>query len=262
MKKSTKLFMAFGAMMMIGSMTTFAQKTLNLGITATATPTSVNLNDTCFFNIKITNSSSGAVNLVPTDTLYIGLTNSSQVFSFIPTGTVTPGNSIDYVKALSIKHTFDTFTVDHQLNFCFKISPQSSVTIDPDGNGPLPARNATVTYTDPVASNDSSCTAPVTFKKKPTVGIFEFGRDKEQLTVFPNPATDLVKFELNLSRAEKVQVSVKDITGREVMFQDFGKVQPGNNAPLSLDVSRLRAGMYIIELNGEEKRAVGKFTKR
>jgi hypothetical protein len=248
------------ATMMIGT-TALAQKQCNLGLAVTASPTTVNYGDTCFFSFTITNN--GTADMTPTDTMYLGPTGSSNVFSFRFSSNVASGGSQTFNKAIYIKHTFDTFTVDRNLNFCFKIHPQSSITIDPDGNGPLPSRPAAVTYTDPVAANDSSCANNITFKKKPTVGILELsGGDREQLTLFPNPAADRVSFELNFTGAGNVRVSVKDIAGREVLRKDFGRVQAGNTAPFTLDISKLKAGMYLVEMNGDERRAVGRFTKQ
>ncbi len=257
MKKFTKLAMVFTAMA-IGS-TAFAQKQCNLGLTITASPTTINYGDTTRVTVKITNSGPAAMG--PTDTIYYSQVGSSTVFSLIPSASIPMGGSETFPNELYYRHSTDTLTADRVLNFCFKLLPQSAITIDPDGNGPLPSRPAVITYVDPVSSNDSTCTT-VTLKKKP-VGIFEFGDiSKESLTVFPNPAMDKVSFELNLTKAENIQVSVKDITGREVMRKDFGKINAGNSTSLSLDVSRLRAGMYIVEMNGEERKAVGRFNKR
>ncbi len=257
MKKFTKLAMVFTAMA-IGS-TAFAQKQCNLGLTVAASSNTINYGDTCFFSFTIKNN--GPAGLANTDTIFFGPVGSSNVFSVVPTAPIASGASQTFAKQVYIRHGIDTLSADRSLNFCFMLLAQSTIQIDPDGNGPLPARPATVTYTDGVATNDTSCANNIVFKKKP-VGIFEFGDiSKESLTVFPNPAMDKVSFELNLTKAENIQVSVKDITGREVMRKDFGKINAGNSTPLSLDVSRLRAGMYIVEMNGEERKAVGRFTK-
>lgn len=249
MKKSTKLMMAVGAMMF--GTAAFAQKTCDLALTAIATPTTVDYLDTCHISIKITNN--GTATLTTTDTIYYGPIGSSSVFAVLPSADIPSGSSETFTNELYLRHNMDTLTADRTSDLCFMLYPQSAITV-----GGVPV---TITYNDPVQTNDSSCVT-VTFKKKPTTGIFEFGNNKEQLTVFPNPATDNVAFNLNLSQAANIVVSVKDITGREVMRKDFGKVQAGNNTPLSLDISRLQAGMYFIELNGEDSKAVGRFTKK
>ncbi len=260
MRKFTGLAMAFIATMTIGTKV-LAQKQCNLGISVTPSITTVNYHDTLFFSYTITNN--GPTAMTPTDTMYLGAVGGGNVFSFRFTANVAAGGSQTFNKAIYIYHNIDTFTADRTYNFCYKIYPQSSITIDPDGTGPQPSRPAVVTYTDPVSNNDSSCANNITFKKKPTVGIFELsGNSKEPLTIYPNPATNNVSFDLNFTRAEKVQVSVKDIAGREVLRKDFGKVQAGNTTPFVLDISKLQAGMYIVEMNGEERRAVGRFTKR
>ena len=258
MKKSTKFVVAAGALMMIGS-AAFAQKQCNLALTIIATPSTINYGDTSHVSVKITNN--GPAALATNDTIYYGQIGSSSVFSVIPTAAIPSGGSQTFSNELYYRHSLDTLTADRTLTFCFKLYAQSAITIDPDGTGPQPSRPATITYTDPVSANDSTC-VNIVVKKKPT-GIFEFGSSaKEPLTIYPNPASDNISFELNFTKAENVQVSVKDVTGREVMRKDFGKIQAGNTSPFSLDISRLQAGMYIIELNGDDRKAVGKFTKR
>ncbi len=259
MKKSTKFVVAAGAMMMIGS-AAFAQKQCNLALTVIATPSTVNYGDTSHVSIKITNN--GPASLATNDTIYYGQIGSASVFSLLPSAAIPSGGSETFTNELYYRHGMDTLTADRTLNFCFKLYAQSAITIDPDGTGPLPSRTATTTYIDPVATNDSTCVT-ITLKKKPTTGVFEFGNsNKEPLTIYPNPATNNISFELNFTQAENVQVSVKDLTGREVMRKDFGRIQAGNTTPFNLDISRLQAGMYIIELNGEDRKALGKFTKR
>lgn len=258
MRKITRLALACTALM-IGN-AAFAQKQCNLGIQVTATPTTVNYKDTLFFNFTITNN--GPASLETTDTIYFGAVGSNQVFNIIPSTTVATGGTIMLNKQIYRVHDIDTLSADLQTRFCFVLYAQSGITIDPDGNGPQPSRPATVTYTDAVATNDTSCTATVTFKKA-TSGLFEIsGTAKEQLTVFPNPASDRIGFELNLDKATRVQVSVKDITGREVLREDRGMIKAGAGTALTVDISRLKAGMYFVEITGEEKRAVGRFTKQ
>lgn len=246
MKKSTKFLLMMG---MVGlTAPAFAQKTCNLGIQATATPTTVNFGDTTRITIKLTNL--GTASLTTTDTVYYGQIGSTTVFSLVPTNTIASGGSQTFTNELYIRHGFDTLTADRVINTCLKLYNQTEIT----KNGvPVP-----VTYNDPIATNDSSCVA-VTFKKKPTVGIFEFADKGQQLSIYPNPATTQVNFDINLDKAENIKVFVKDISGRDVMNKDFGTITAGKLNQFSLDISKLQAGMYFVEVNGEQKIATGKF---
>ncbi|MDO6430458.1 T9SS type A sorting domain-containing protein [Flavitalea sp. BT771] len=66
------------------------------------------------------------------------------------------------------------------------------------------------------------------------------------LTMYPNPTTDRVFIGLNGNKVEKV--SVFDNTGRQMMVA----LQPAD-AILSLDVSRLATGMYLVVIDLDDK---------
>ncbi|MBK0403399.1 T9SS type A sorting domain-containing protein [Adhaeribacter sp. BT258] len=70
-----------------------------------------------------------------------------------------------------------------------------------------------------------------------------------KLNVYPNPATETV----NVSAAEKVQVSVFDAAGREVLVKinGFGKQH-------QLNVSGLKPGVYFLKIATEDFRSTGR----
>lgn len=246
MKKSTKFLFLIGTM--IAGSTAFAQKTCDIALLTTASPTTVNYGDTSHITVKITNN--GTASLNTSDTIYYGAVGSATVFALVPTATIASGGSQTFTNALYVRNSFDTLTADRTLTFCLMLHPQSAIT---KNSVPVP-----ITYNDPNAANDTSC-MQITFKKKPVTGIFEFNNNITQLSIYPNPATTDVKFDVTLDKDADINVVVKDISGRTIMTKAFGKISSGKSVPLNLDVHSLQAGMYLVEVIGESKLATGKF---
>jgi hypothetical protein len=81
----------------------------------------------------------------------------------------------------------------------------------------------------------------------------------EKVTVFPNPATDNISFEIMAVTNNNVTAKVTDLTGRTLVTKDFGRISVGNLSKLNMNVGDLPAGMYVIEINYDNNRAVSKF---
>lgn len=86
-------------------------------------------------------------------------------------------------------------------------------------------------------------------------------KDKETLTVYPNPATTSVTFTYDFKEYSTTSVRVVDMTGRTVLNKKLGRFAPGAQK-LSLDVSTLPAGNYSVVLETETKVATSKLTIR
>lgn len=230
-----------------------AQKTCDLSVLAEASPTILNYGDTTFISITITNN--GTADLAVSDTIYWGLPgfdfiNIQDVVANVLTGPIAPGASQTLVKKWFIIHGFDTLTADRPLSSCVKLYHHAAI----KRNGvPIPVK-----YIDPISANDSSCVL-VTYKKKPTLGIFEFSDKGEQLTIYPNPAVTEIMFDIKLDKSENIKVFVKDISGRTVINRDFGRMPAQKMTQLHQDISKLQTGMYFIEVKGAQKIATGKF---
>ena len=78
------------------------------------------------------------------------------------------------------------------------------------------------------------------------------------MNVFPNPVDN----ELNVSIVSAVPVNVQvilfDITGREVMSQNFGSVMSENK---SLDLSNQSSGVYFLEVNVDGQKTTTKLIR-
>ncbi|WP_118974072.1 T9SS type A sorting domain-containing protein [Taibaiella koreensis] len=252
--KKIKLFLVAAGLLCTA--TGFAQKQCNLGITVTASAgysTTLNYKDTCFFDVKIQNNGTAA--LATTDTIVVGLLGTTTLIPLVPAGAIASGQSFTATKSFRVIHTIDTLkAADLTGTVCAVLRKQADITVG------TPPRPLTVTYTDNVATNDTSCNT-ITLKKRPNNGIFEWGSgSNEALALYPNPASGEVKFDIKADKAENVVLSVKDITGREVARKDYGKLPVGVNTTLRLDVSHLNAGLYLVEWNSGDRRATGKLT--
>lgn len=239
------------------SLTALAHKQCDLALTLVTSPgysTTLNYGETCYFDFKITNNGSDA--LGPTDTLYFGMPGATTVTRIIPPGPVPSGGSFTASKKAYATHDEDTRTGDLRVRTCHFIVDQSLIAV---GNPPQPVA---VTYEDIVRTNDTAC-SEIIFKKRPTNGILEFnGGAREALSLYPNPAANEVGFEIKPDKAEKIMVSVKDISGRTVLTRDFGKLPVGVKSSLRLDVRQLREGLYFVEWSSSERRGVGKLSIR
>lgn len=109
-------------------------------------------------------------------------------------------------------------------------------------------------------ANNKHCETAV-IKNFRTTSVSElFGSKKRgngvnTLNVFPNPATNNVSFTYNF-RGDDANVLVRDITGRIVYQQTIGRTY--GEKTISVDVANFSNGLYIVELNTENSRSVGR----
>lgn len=80
----------------------------------------------------------------------------------------------------------------------------------------------------------------------------------EDLTVYPNPATDQVTIDFSLTESANVNVRLMDMTGKTLRQGLFGGEQGANRIQFGLhDVAR---GMYLLEISNAEGKSVRKIT--
>jgi hypothetical protein len=93
-----------------------------------------------------------------------------------------------------------------------------------------------------------------------TSGIDEAvnGLAKQNLNIYPNPASNTIKFKATMANGSAV-LRVSDISGRTVLVKDFGKQTIGEKE-LTLNVSALKNGMYYVEFVNGEKRSISKLS--
>ncbi|WP_298503113.1 T9SS type A sorting domain-containing protein [uncultured Maribacter sp.] len=74
---------------------------------------------------------------------------------------------------------------------------------------------------------------------------------ENNFTIYPNPIEDLLNIETNIE-SEKINVSIYNLSGKLMLNKSFAK---NSSAPISLNISNLSAGMYLVKYNynGESK---------
>ncbi len=77
--------------------------------------------------------------------------------------------------------------------------------------------------------------------------------------MFPNPTNGLLNVEFNLVSSQRVSIDVLDLTGRLVISRDLG-VLPAGYSLQQVDLSGHSEGLYLLNMNVNEGRVVGKFT--
>lgn len=77
-----------------------------------------------------------------------------------------------------------------------------------------------------------------------STSVEEIQKDAKSLTIYPNPTADISTIEFNLSSSTEVLLSLRDITGKEVMVQDFGTLSSGVQK-ITFNAASLANGIYF-----------------
>jgi hypothetical protein len=70
------------------------------------------------------------------------------------------------------------------------------------------------------------------------------------LQLFPNPTKDEIQLKYNLSKDDKIQIALYELTGKLILEKNFGTKNAGENQD-NLDLRQLAAGTYICRIRGE-----------
>ncbi|MFZ1227518.1 MAG: T9SS type A sorting domain-containing protein, partial [Saprospiraceae bacterium] len=76
-------------------------------------------------------------------------------------------------------------------------------------------------------------------------------------SVYPNPASTELHVKTNSEKAVIKNIQIFDLTGKEY----FIKANKGNGTEVSLDISSLKNGVYVLQLNTGEDNQLYKFIK-
>jgi hypothetical protein len=122
------------------------------------------------------------------------------------------------------------------------------------------APNPEGAYTDPVGSNN--------FRYVPIIwggntSVSEMLNPKlTPLSIFPNPATDNISFKIEFAKNNESTVArVLDISGRAITTENFGSTSLGSKQ-YSVNVSKLPAGVYSLQVITDHTISVEKFVKK
>lgn len=254
MKIITKQILSIAAVACIGTMA-HAQKVCNLGLTLVSPANNQSIpftdanNEATKVYIKFNIKNNGTAAIVPTDTIF-------YVSEFSGTVRYTTGQSIAANATVLVEpgiYINNTATTQATQDYCLKLFPQKNVYYSVTGND---TTWAGITYSDTDTTNDRSCSS-ITLKTQGSTAIYELGKSGQSLNVYPNPANSVLKFDVKLDKATTVRLSLKDITGREILSKNFDKVQSGTST-LDMDVQAVTNGLYMIELIAGDEKATGK----
>ncbi|NQX78865.1 T9SS type A sorting domain-containing protein, partial [Gilvibacter sp.] len=144
-------------------------------------------------------------------------------------------SSIKDLMYVSFEHTLSPDPLD-----CDDVGDVTVNIMVTDLNGNMSSCDATVTVEDP---NDFCA-----------LSVDEF--TEAQVVLYPNPAGDQLQIQWNANEAlESIQIF--DITGKQVLTQTMNQ-----NAGLTLDVSELATGLYVVKLQSAAGTAVKRLIKQ
>jgi hypothetical protein len=84
-------------------------------------------------------------------------------------------------------------------------------------------------------------------------------KEKISLNVYPNPASNSIKFSQNFEDKSDVTIIVRDAVGRAAITKRMGKLYGNQN--FDVDISSLNSGIYTVELSSSYVTGLSKFSK-
>ena len=81
-------------------------------------------------------------------------------------------------------------------------------------------------------------------------GIERNNIQHSQLSVYPNPLTNTMNVQFELTGGSNVELNIYSLTGEKVMSFDMGYRLNGKHN-VTLDKGNLNSGMYILQLDAE-----------
>lgn len=141
-----------------------------------------------------------------------------------------------------------TFTVDDFIlsaNDNCAVSSSSASQLNFSDMGTFPV---TVTATDP-SGNETTCTITVTVEM--TTAVVDIDRD-ERISIFPNPASDWVRVEMDGS-LDVTEVVLRDLAGREIKIKRVTASQ--------FNIEEVPKGFFLVEITTETDIFVKKMLK-
>ena len=89
-----------------------------------------------------------------------------------------------------------------------------------------------------------------------TVGITELATDKNQFFIYPNPATNYLQIRINNEQHYANSLVIYDIYGKQIIIRKEQLVI--KNKTISIDISGLEKGIYIVQIGNNSKKFVVK----
>jgi len=225
-----------------------AQKNVDLDVVLVYPPLNFNVTSTTPFLTDAVVKNIGTTTLDSGDVFYYGYALDGKVL-------VRRWNSqneyISYVTSRKLKPN-DTMHLTNSFSFYFSEAlngPHSlCIFVMPD--------TITNSFKDNNKSNNAGCKNVILIGGG-SLSVSDVQFSNAVLSVYPNPATDLLSFDLKLSASQNVQISLIDYTGRVVANKDLGTVNAGHQV-VSFPVNDLAKGLYIYQVKINDEAQQGK----
>ena len=128
--------------------------------------------------------------------------------------------------------------------------------------------SAGVSYSVQVRTNCSECSLRSGFMTEPSAPvIFSTSANRQEaigvgldLRVYPNPSDGRFNITFNALVAEKVNLTIMDLTGRKAFESDFEAVVGDNEIPV--DLSGVGSGVYLVKFRQGAVTAITKVSMR
>lgn len=225
-----------------------AQKNVDLDVVLVYPPLNFNITNNIPFLTDAVVRNVGTTTLDSTDVFYFGFSLDGQVLT---RRWDTQDKLISYVTGRKLKPN-DTMHLTESFHFYFPESmngPKSlCLFVNPD--------TITNSFKDNNKSNNAGCkNVKLVFGGPNDINDIKFAN--AELNIYPNPAIDLIAFDLTMAMAQSVQISLMDYTGRVVAKKDLGTVNAGHQV-VSFPVNDLARGIYIYQVKVNEEAQQGK----
>ncbi len=219
------------------------QRSCNLAVTLVSPAEDAVIPSMASFDVVVNIQNNGADSLKTGDTLYY---HSPLMFAFdyypvILSQGIAPG-AMAVLTIESILNENENIA-DEEIDFCVEIRHH----LLDEG-----------TFTDEDLSDNVGCNH-ITLEPTLPSSISEQGT-QQRIQPYPNPASTHIYFQLSQPQKEAVQARLLDMNGRQLQSSVFKDVQAGQR--LSVDISSLPAGTYMLELINGSQRATGIFSRQ
>lgn len=103
---------------------------------------------------------------------------------------------------------------------------------------------------DPNTANNKVCHT-VRFIQVSNTGVGSVaGTEGQELSVYPNPASDKLQFSFDFGSSTSASLKLRDLLGKTILEQDLGRNLSGKQTK-SLDLTNVPNGMYFLELHAD-----------
>ena len=70
------------------------------------------------------------------------------------------------------------------------------------------------------------------------------------MSIYPNPSSDMVNFKFNIKTAQQINIEISDINGKLIRTESFGRIQGETNQ--NMNISGIAKGTYFVKIKGEK----------